>query len=99
MSYVSAWPRGRSHVPEVIPCDRRLLTLAASSSESVATRPPSPTDSTLFEKKLKQPSSPHVPSFRPRHPALGACAASSINAMLRASQSSRNSSTADAYPP
>src|SRR3954453_5970739 len=99
MSYVSAWPRGRSHVPEVIPCDRRLLTLAASSSESVATRPPSPTDSTLFEKKLKQPSSPHVPSFRPRHSALGACAAPPTTAMLRAPLSPRTSTAAEAPPP
>ena len=51
-----------------------------------------------FEKKLKAPARPHVPSLRPPRVALGAWATSSISAMPRASQSSLRRSAAAAYP-
>ena len=88
----------RSQVLELIACDRSERARAATSSLSVATSPPSPTDSTLFEKKLNAPASPKVPSLRPRSVALGACAASSTSTIPRSSHSSESTSTAAGKP-
>jgi hypothetical protein len=73
----------------VIACERRLRTWAATSSSSVASRPPSPQDRTLLEKKEKHPDSPWVPSLRESSSgvALGLWAASSIRATPASSQS------------
>ena len=47
------------------PCERRERASAATSSLSVHSRPPSPTERTLLEKKLNAPARPQVPSLRP----------------------------------
>ncbi len=58
-------PLCRSHVPLVMQCERCERTNAATSSLSVQSSPPSPTESTLLEKKLNAPARPQVPSLRP----------------------------------
>ena len=70
-----------------MPWLRRLRASAATSSSSVASRPPSPHASTLLEKKLNAPARPNVPSARPSTSAHGAWATSSISASPCASVS------------
>ena len=59
-------PLWRSHVPLVIACERRERAKPATSSSSVHSSPPSPTERTLLEKKLNAPASPRSRVCAPR---------------------------------
>src|SRR5262249_45542453 len=86
------WPRSRSQVRLVIPCERSSLIRSASSSWFVVSIPPPQWEKFLLEKKQNHPIFPMLPHFlKPRspppsdpcpgnviqQPAPGACATSS----------------------
>ena len=50
-----------------MPCDRMSFAFSKCSRLFITMMPPSPVLMFLFEKKLKQPMSPRVPSLRPRN--------------------------------
>src|SRR5690606_10491636 len=77
-SYAVACPVALWKDIVVIPCDRRNLSRWYNSSSFVTIMPPSPVLIFLFEKKLKHPISPIVPSLLPRYSESGPWHASSI---------------------
>ena len=56
----------RSHVPDVMACERSERTRAASSSSAVSTAPPSPTHSCFLEKNERQPEPADGAGLAPR---------------------------------